>query len=63
LNATARENLLAADGEIFRGNAEFAVKKHRQRLLVYAPESELSAPEPPAPPNSNWSTIHRHISG
>ena len=41
VNTTARENLLAADGEIFRGNAEFAVEKHRQRLLVYAPEQEL----------------------
>jgi diacylglycerol kinase family enzyme/membrane-associated phospholipid phosphatase len=50
VNTTARENLLAADGEIFRGSAEFAVEKHRQRLLVYAPEQELPAPELPAPP-------------
>jgi hypothetical protein len=38
LVASSDDNLLAADGEIFRGHADFTVEKHPQRLLVYVPE-------------------------
>ena len=38
LSTSSDDNLLAADGEIFRGHADFTVEKHPQRLLVYVPE-------------------------
>jgi diacylglycerol kinase family enzyme/membrane-associated phospholipid phosphatase len=38
LRSSSDDNLLAADGEIFRGRAGFTVEKHPQRLLVYAPK-------------------------
>jgi diacylglycerol kinase family enzyme len=33
-----RENLLAADGEIFEGRPDFTIQKHPKPLLIYAPE-------------------------
>ena len=38
VRVAASEGLLAADGEVFDGNADFTVEKHREPLLVYAPE-------------------------
>ena len=39
LKVGAGEHLLAADGEVFEGHSEFTIEKHRDRLLVYVPES------------------------
>jgi len=33
-------NLLAADGEVFEGHADFVVEKHAKPLLVYMPEPD-----------------------